>query len=156
VAQRIIRNCLLTPANAELMNALERFASVVEGSFRAAGPGLDRAAAAYQSYAMALMAYRRGDFDAAVDWSRRAKLENTGFQTRDLSVQLIQAMAHAQSGQTLEAEAELQACRAAIVKTSTDTTQTGRWQGFWFDKVSVQIHLREAADLIENSPREAN
>jgi serine/threonine protein kinase len=146
IAQRVLRECLLIPAKEELMNALASFAEVSERSLTGANVARDRAAIGWQSYALALMAYRRGDYGAALNWCRRADPSNSGFVTRDLSVRLIDVMARARLGEIEKARIDLESCRADMQKVfAPKAAKTSGWLGFWFDRVCVEIHLREAS-----------
>lgn len=149
-SQRILRSCLLTPANDELLVSLDRFAGTVESWLQKTNSGPASNSGAWESYALVLMDYRRGDYNGVLDLCERTKL-NSGFVTRDFSVQLIRAMAYQQLGQEERAESELTACRSAMKKALAAGPVGKEWQGFWFDKASLQIHLREATELIENS-----
>ena len=152
VAERIVRECLLTPANPELMRALERFATVARTPLETNNASLPPFMAAYYSYSLALMAYRRGDYPLTVEWCRRAVNYHHGVQSRDLSVQLILAMAHARLGQTELARTELEKSRAAIEDVFRNgLNKSPTWQGFWFDWVCAKIHLREATLLINGT-----
>jgi len=150
IAQRVIRESLLTPANNELLTALDSFADTLEKSINQAGDSRDRAKSVWESYAMALMTYRRGDYESALRWCQRDNSQSSGFPTRDYSVRIIQAMTYTRLGRPAEAKAELEACRTGIEETfAPDAPQTGDWKGFWFDRVYLQIHLSEATQLIE-------
>ena len=161
VAERIVRECLLTPASPELMGALDRYAQLAQSALEtnrmvsatnksAISPHLS----AYYAYSLALMAYRRGDYVGAADWCDRALAFHHGVQSRDVSVQLITAMAAARLGQTEKAQAQLAACRKiiddAFKNGITQSSPNKTWQGFWFDWVCARIHLREASSLIED------
>jgi hypothetical protein len=152
IAQRIIRECLLTPASEEVMTALDSFADTLETSITQADS--DRATSVWESYAMAMMSYRRGDYDSALKWCQRDNPPNNNFPTRDYSVRLIQAATCQRLGRHDEAQAELEACRAGIEKTFAPDApkKAGEWKGFWFDRVYLQIHLREATAVIEGEP----
>jgi hypothetical protein len=150
VAERVIRDCLLTPPSEELMHELEKFATRVQNSLQATKPAVGANLAAYYSYSLALMAYRQADYSSATNWCARAGNYDHAVQSRDVSVQLIQAMAHAKLGQTKTAQAELAAARQIINDAPfPDLSKAKSWQGYWFDWVCARIHLREAAALIE-------
>lgn len=157
VAERVVRECLLTPANDDLMRALTRFAALTRSSLETNKTTIPANMAAYYSYSLALLAYRQGNYASATNWCERALNYHRGVQSRDVSIQLILAMAHARMGQTETAQAELDACRPIV----TDGLQTGggnsgkTWQGFWFDWFSARIHLKEATSLIEGTPDSA-
>ena len=162
VAERIVRECLLTPASPELMRALERFAQLAQSALETNRigsatnkPAISPHLSAYYAYSLALMAYRRGDYVGAESWCERALTYHHGVQSRDVSVQLIQAMAFSRLGQTEKAQAQLAACRKIIDDAfKNGLAQSGAaktWQGFWFDWVCARIHLQEASGLIEDS-----
>jgi hypothetical protein len=160
--ERLIRVCLLIPASDELMRALGSFAALTEDSLATNKVStstnktvLEPFLAAYYAYSLALMDYRRGDYAGADNWCHRALAYHRGVQSRDVSIQLIQAMTDAHLGRTAEAESELAACRQIIgsaFQNENKINKSATWQGFWFDWVCARIHLREATALIEGSP----
>ena len=150
VAERIVRECLLTPANHDLLRALERFAAVAKLPLETQGGKVAPFMAAYYAYSLALMAYRSGDYPQTIRWCERAGQYDHGVQSRDVSIQLISAMAHQQMGEPGVARMELAASRQLIENVfNTGLNKGGAWQGFWFDWVCARIHLREATLLIE-------
>lgn len=159
VAERVVRVCLLTPASDELIRALGRYAELAQSALATNKSMvatnktvLQPHLAAYYAYSLALMAYRRGDYAGTEIWCERALNYHHGVQSRDVSVQLIQAMALARLGQPGKAQAELAACRKIIedvFRSETGINKSTTWQGFWFDWVCARIHLREATSLIE-------
>ena len=161
VDERLIRECLLTPASDELTRALGRFAALTEDSL-ATNKSLAATnkvvppphLAAYYAYSLAMIAYRRGDYSGAENWCQRALAYHRGVQSRDVSIQLIQAMTDARLGRADKAETELVACRQTIesaFQSENEINKSKTWQGFWFDWVCARIHLREATALIEGS-----
>lgn len=152
IAQRTIRECLLVPANEELMIALNQFARVTDQSFNRVDESPKSQLGGWQAYAMALLNYRQGDCDATLEWCMRANPANSGFPTRDYSVLLIQALALHQSGQQAEAKVLLECTRSAMKNFFTaKPSKSKQWQGYWFDRAYLRIHLREAESLIEQS-----
>ena len=152
VAERVVRQCLLTPANGQLLSALSGFAEITRNSLENNNSKIPSGLAAYYAYSLALMAYRQGDYDQTTNWCQRALNYNHNVQSRDVSVQLILAMAHAQLGETEKAQAELAACRKILDPVFMGgLTMPKVWQGFWFDWLCARIHLREAEALIAGS-----
>jgi hypothetical protein len=144
------------------MQALERYAQLAQSALETnyVGAVTNKSAisphlAAYYAYSLALMAYRRGDYVGAENWCERALNYHHGVQSRDVSVQLIQAMAFARLGQAGKAQAQLTAGRKVIddaFRNGLNQNGPGKtWQGFWFDWVCARIHLQEAAGLIDDS-----
>jgi hypothetical protein len=150
VAERVLRECQLTPASDDLMSALGRLAALTQGALETNKTTLSPHIAAYYAYSLAITAYRRGDYALAETWSERATNYHHDVQSRDVSVQLISAMAHARLGQMDVAKGQLAASRK-IIETAFQNgiSKSKNWQGFWFDWVCARVHLREATALIE-------
>jgi hypothetical protein len=149
IAERVVKACLLEPAGNELMRALDRYSEVAERSLASRGSGVDAAMAAWRSYSLALMAYRLGNFPQAIEHCARSQEYDRGMQSRAASIELILAMAHARLGQHDQARTEL-AAGQQIIETHfpAGMVVTRRWEGFWFDWLIAQIHLREAQKLV--------
>jgi serine/threonine protein kinase len=145
VAERVIKACLLKPARAELMRALSRYLEVSQSSLERSSPQLDLNMAAWRAYTLSLMAYRTRNYGLAVEWGERSRDYDSGMQSRVMSVQVIMAMAHAQLGQTGQAQAELAEPRFVIADAfKQGVDKLPRWEGYWFDWLFARIHLKEA------------
>jgi serine/threonine protein kinase len=150
LAERVVRECLLTPASDELMRALSRFADLAQSSLQTNKTRVTTNLAPYYCYALALMTYRQGNYQTAVDWSERALNYRRGVQSCEASVQLIEAMARARLGQDAEARDELARARQMVEEAhAPDAGKSKIWQGFWFDWACARVHLREAEELIK-------
>ena len=72
-----------------------------------------------------------------------------GVLCRDVTVQLIRALALAQLNDKDAARAGLAASRIAVENQASGFhVKSSRWEGFWFDWAVARILLREADDLI--------
>lgn len=149
IAERVLKSCLLQPANPELMRALERYEKVAQQSLAIGNSNMDRAMAAWRSCSLALMAYRRGNYQLAIERCGRSQILDTGFQSRIASVNLLGAMAHTQLGQLQLARRELAQGRQ-LIETHFPSGQVAAstWEGFWFDWLIAQIQLQEAGKLV--------
>lgn len=151
IAERILRICLLTKADDEMIRSLSDFDELTVKSLESKTNKLSRELMAWHAYSLALMAYRRGNYPAATNWCGHALNYDRGTLCRDLGVQLIQAMALAQLGETDQARAKLAASRGAVEdEASRFYGKAPRWQGFWFDWAVARVLLREATDLIDS------
>ncbi len=153
VAQRILQNSLLAPADDELMLALDQYARVTERSIREGRTKENDPLRGWQAYAMALFNYRRGDFEQTLYWCEQANRHNSGLPTRNYSVRLIQSCAFFRLRREVEAQVLLERTRAGIQALfSAEPSKSKVWQGFWFDQACVRIHLHEAEAMIEKTP----
>lgn len=153
IAQRVVRECLLTAANDDLMTALSSYVEVAENSLQPTNSYMN----CWPAYSLALHSFRQDNFEAAIKWCRVADPQSATMPTLAASVNLIHAMALHRLGQTENARALLQASReAALSVAKKNALPKGQWKGFWFDQASVRIHLREAMQLIEVESAAAN
>ena len=94
---------------------------------------------------LALMAYRRGNFEEAADWCRRSLAYPEYDAVRVATARTILAMASARLGRPEQARAELNQARALIEGKFPSSLEGGsEAKAFWFDWAYVQILLREA------------
>jgi serine/threonine protein kinase len=153
IAQRVVRECLLTAANDDLMTALSSYVEVAERSLQPTNSYMN----CWPAYSLALHSFRRDNFEEAIKWCRVADPQSATMPTLAASVNLIHAMALHRLGQTENAGVLLQTSRAAALTVATkNALPKGQWKGFWFDQASVRIHLREAMQLIEVESAAAN
>ena len=152
-AEILIRACLLTAAGDEWLGPLHKLGELTANALpaTAADKNFGRERASWHAYALALLAYRQADYEAARRWCDTALNYDRGTLVRDASVQLIRAMANAQLGRMGEARADLAASRGPVENDAKRLTGlTSKWQGHWFDWACARILLREASALIES------
>jgi eukaryotic-like serine/threonine-protein kinase len=152
-AEQVLKASLLTPADPDLLAGLAPLAEVVAATFEgadhqaSADPYLD----AWRSFALGLLAQRRGDLKEAIRWSRRCLTYRTPNPPREVSARMVLAMAYAQLGRQDEA-AQLVADAQAIVEERFKTPLLP-WepaqQILWFDWINARLLLREAAALLD-------
>jgi serine/threonine protein kinase len=145
LSQRIIRECLLTPARPELLRALQGFAVVAQKPLRAKKASTASYITAFCAYSQALLAYRSGDYEGAKGWCAQAKTYQHGIQSWDAGFDLVEAMANSRLGNREEAEKGLQRASKVVQEHyRKDAANPGSWQGFWFDWGCARIYLIEA------------
>jgi serine/threonine protein kinase len=150
VAERTFKNCLLLPADANLLASLAPLADVAAKSFSENSVSAkDLWMMSWRSMSLSLIEYRRGNYPAAIDWCNRCLAYGDDNPSRTATTHAILAMSCLQFGQTENARSELAQCRELIdnkFKAGLDLGDGG--QGYWFDWVLGQILEREAiADI---------
>jgi tetratricopeptide (TPR) repeat protein len=161
LAEIVIRAGLLTAADENLMAKLDQLGKVTTNAMRktAAAKNYGRETASWHAYSLALLAYRQKDYEGACHWCEQALKYDRGTVVRDVSVQLIRAMACARLGRADEARADLAASRGPVeddAKRLAGVTSKSKWQGYWFDWACARILLREASALIETDVGDSN
>lgn len=145
VADRIVKICLLLPADKKVMDSLNPLTQVTEKSFTDADAAGDIFRASWRAVSLALLEYRRGDYAGAVDWSRRCLAYPEYNAPRSATARIILAMSLQHLQQTDEARSELAKGRDAVETKFENALDRGiAEQGFWFDWVFARILLREA------------
>jgi len=150
---RIIKICLLRPANEKIIQGLEPLAEAASSSFATnINADEDVFLAAWRSVSLALMEYRRGNYAKAAEWSRRCLAYPEYNAPRSATARVILAMACERLGQTGEAHSELAQARSVIDdKFKRELDRGTGVQGFWFDWLFARILLREATALIDGT-----
>jgi hypothetical protein len=153
IAERMLRACLLTPADGKMLEFLRPCQELTEESINTTATNLGGDSAAWHAFSLALMAYRCEDFAAATNWCQRSLNFDDNVACRRAGVGLVQAMALADLGETDRARAELAANRAIVENPANQRPgKVVRWQGYWFDWVFAHVLLREAQELIAPEP----
>jgi tetratricopeptide (TPR) repeat protein len=145
MAERVIKACLLLPADEKLLQKLRPLAALAEESF-AQPMASDRLTLAWRAFSLALMKYREGDFKSAEAMSQKSLAFDSRNDVTIASVRLSLAMSHFQLGQEELARNELAEARDTI-----ENHQLATDNGVdvvWFDWVFARILLREATGLI--------
>ncbi len=153
-ADRIVKICLLLPANDRLIESLNPLAEETVKHLAESDQGGDVFTAAWRSVSLGLLEYRRGNYLKAVEWCRRCLAYPGANAPRTATAQVILAMSYHRLGRAEEAQAELAAGREIVEnKFKTRLDGGGPVQGFWFDWLFARILLRESISQLEASPR---
>lgn len=149
--ERVLKISLLTPPNADFLTALAPLAETASNSLAGALPQdvWQRSLAAWRSFSLALMEYRRGNYIGVEEWRQKSVAFESGNVVRDLNFQIVLAMVHYQNRQIEVARSELAAARKRVEAWFNDPAVRGN--DYWFDWVFARILLREATALIGDS-----
>ncbi len=150
-AERVLKVSLLTPANRDLLVALEPLAQTALDSLNEPPSSManwPRSLAAWRCFSLALMDYRCGDFDTVETWYERSISYEKGNHARTVNFQVVRAMARLSAGDRERARIELAQARQAIGE-RMNTLPMDTSSGFWFDWVFANILVREAEELMK-------
>jgi len=152
-AEQVLKASLLAPASPDFLDSLTPLAEIVQSTFEgadrqvSADPYLD----AWRSFALGLLAQRRGDLEGAIRWSKRCLSYQNPNPPREVSARMVMAMAYAQLGRHDEA-ARLVAEGRALVEERFKTPLLP-WepapQILWFDWINARILVREASATLD-------
>jgi serine/threonine protein kinase len=145
---RIVKICLLRPADAKTLDALRDLEAATAKGLATADASGDMFTAAWRTVALQLLEYRRGNFQEALKLGKRCIAYPEVNAPRTATSLVISAMSDQQLGRVEEAKHELASARQIV-----DGKFRGKFdrgtpiQGFWFDWVFARILLREASAL---------
>ena len=141
-AERTVKNCLLLPADSEMLNALGAFKDIAEKSVRKRPP--TTLGDSWRCTATAIYEYRSEHWSRSIQWCRYALNFDDNNNARVAMVHPILAMADYQSGQLEDAQMELEKSRQLISNKFKKGLDMGDGkQGYWFDWIAARIFLRE-------------
>jgi tetratricopeptide (TPR) repeat protein len=147
---RIVKICLLLPANERLLAALHTFTEGTATSLANADANGDVFTAAWRSVSLALWEYRRGDYGKSAEWAKRClSYPEANNGPRTATAHILIAMADQRLGRAPEARAEFLKGRGMIEAGKERHTLGSPVQGFWFDWAFARVLLREATALME-------
>ena len=148
-ADRILKICLLTPADAAFLASMRSIASDSAKSFADADQGGDVFRAAWDAMSLALWEFRQGNYAKAAEWAQRC----LGYQERNApraaTARAILGMAYFKLGRVDEAMSLVPAGEDALEGRVKGRLDLGTpVQGFWFDRAFARILSRESRALI--------
>ena len=144
-AWRILRSCLLVPADKDALASLRPLAALSENAFKDWPNNSGVENVLWGTIPVSLWKYRNGDYPAAEEWCRRALTYSDKLGARDANVHIILAMSCSKLGRPLEARDELRLGHEMIEnRFANGQSQTNNVQGFWWDWEDARILLREA------------
>ncbi len=144
-AGRILKTCLLLPADDDLMRQMQPLGKAAEEFLASIDPKLFNG---WATLPVVLWRYRLGDCDQAIKQCRHGLDETANSSPQSATFGIILAMACHQTGQ--EEEARRQLARARDVIEAVDRSDSR--QGFWYDWCFARILLREATATIHPAP----
>lgn len=146
---RILKICLIAPATPGVLAALEPIAAATEKSHEQADASDNAFQSAWRALALAVYAYRTGDYEKAIDWCDRCLSSPEPNASRVATARTILALAHRQRGELDQAKAQLDRARELILpKVTGQLDAGGPIQGFWFDWLFADALLREASEQV--------
>jgi serine/threonine protein kinase len=149
-AERVVKISLLTPADGKLLAELQPLEEIASKSLSAGD--VDVSLAAWRSFSLALMEYRRGNYAGAEARCERAMACSDANASRDANLKLVLAMTHIHVGKDDLARSELAQAREKIESRFNQGLEIGAGaEGFWFDWVFARVLLHEAVALIGES-----
>ena len=155
IAERTFKNCLLLPADARRLAALNPLGDLAAKSISApAAPKGGAWMMPWRCLSLALLEYRSGNFHGAIDWGNRCLAYRNSCPAREAAIRAILAMACHRLGQAVDAQSELAQSRELIdnkFKAGLDAGDGA--QGFWFDWILGRILEREAIADMTGSPQ---
>jgi serine/threonine protein kinase len=151
-AEQILKISLIRPAGPDTLQALEPLAHVAEASLT----NVPRQnLTTWRGTALALLAYRQGRYEEALQWCRRASNLDPGIPSREAVGGVIQAMAEWQLGQKTVARADFEKARKLVEDGfKRPLKYSANEGGFWHDWLNARILLREAGALFGESSRD--
>ena len=152
VDERILKNSLLIPADAKAIATLDPIAQYLTSYVQAMSPK-NPSWTAWQSSALGLYHYRKGEFAKGADYCNKC-LEYFGPEgsasPRRAAASVILALCEFKSGKTDEAHTHFDAASQIIQKKFAAGIERGDGiGGFWFDWLVAKILNDEAAALLD-------
>jgi hypothetical protein len=157
-AEHLIKTSLLLPADQSILKQLDPLAHIVADALRSHDPAINDGTvlAAWKAFALSLLDYRRGDYNAAVAELHQCSTYPSQSPACVASAHLLLAMALHQLGKFEPARVELEQGRGMVQdrfqkKLEAGDDKTGKIQGW----VVTPILLRQAEALVGDSSHAA-
>jgi hypothetical protein len=149
-AEQLIKTSLLLPPDDSILKQLEPMERVVADALKSHDPAVNdhSVLAAWRTFALALLEYRRGDFNAAVSQLQECATYPGQSPACVASIHLLRSMALRQLGKVEQADLELEQGRAMVQnrfkkKLESGDDKTGKIEGW----IATPILLHEAESL---------
>lgn len=149
-AEQVLKASLLAPASPEILAALVPLVRTVEASVSASLPPTsdNPYLGAWRCFALALFDLRRDRPETALTWCDRSERYANVNVTREISVNLVRAMALARLGDAETAKRLVAESRARVEQRFLSPIEG--WEPsnniLWFDWINTRLLLREAIE----------
>ena len=142
---RVLKTCLLLPANGDQMSRLQPLGDTTERWFAT----LKGDKSGWAALPCSLWRYRQGDYPGAIEAARPAADGSTPAGALHPTVKAILAMAEWRTGDEKEARLHLAQARDAVDRRFVQPMSGGDGgRGFWYDWLFARIMVREATMLM--------
>ena len=153
-AEQLIKTSLLLPADDAILTQLEPLERIVNAALKSRDPSVNDGGllSAWRTFALSLLNYRRGDFNAAVDDLHLCSSYPNQSPACVAGSHLLLSMALRQLGREEQADAELEEGRAMVhnrfqKKLESGDNKTGKIEGW----IVTPILLHEAEALANST-----
>ncbi len=150
-AEQIIKMCLVRPCEDSVLMALKPLAGILERSATSDVPvsEFDETVMAWRVWALSIYEYRRGNYKAAAQWSKKNLICPDHSAARIALDHIVLAMALGRQGLFDEARGELAAGRFMVESgLPRDLNRIEEYgdnpRGFWYDWVLATLLVEEA------------
>ncbi|HEU5122910.1 MAG TPA: serine/threonine-protein kinase [Verrucomicrobiae bacterium] len=153
-AEQLIKTSLLLPADDSILEQLEPLERIVAASLKSRDPAINEGSllSAWRAFALSMLYYRRGEFNAAVEELHLCSSFPNQSPACVAGSHLVLSMALRQLGRDEEADAELEQGRSMVnnrfqKKLESGDNKTGKIEGW----IVTPILLHEAESLANSS-----
>jgi len=136
-AQQVLKVCLLTPVEPEMLEALKDVTKVCQSNV--AGPNKIYPNPDWEAFSMALYSLRSGDPEAVLEWKEKGMAANPLSRVCATAMRCLGAHASFQLGDVSGAELALAEVRAILA----EPPNSSEYPWTWWDWLIVEILLRE-------------
>ncbi len=152
VAEQVIKSCLLRPAPAHILTALDAsFSLVSKEEMVSSGDYHSVELSAWRAFSIGLMEHRRGNYKEALDWLEKCSASKDINEARLCGVRATMAMAAARLGNRAEAYAYLTEAENLLQQFRLEAggRTESKLRGNWFDWVNDAVLAREASRMMD-------
>lgn len=154
-AEQLLKTSLLLPADESIMNMMPPLEKLIGDSLKNYDPKENDKSwilATWRAFALALLEYRRGNFNASMDWLDKCSAYPDQTPSCIASVYILRSMNQFQLGDVTHAQSELATGQEMVEnvfrnKLEMGNNKTGKLGGW----IMARIFLREARSLSEAS-----
>ncbi|RYD17506.1 MAG: hypothetical protein EOP88_26215, partial [Verrucomicrobiaceae bacterium] len=148
VAEQMLKGLLLKPADAGTLKKLTPLATIIE-EIRLRDANAESGMVAWAQFSLALMAYRQGDMDKALDLSHLSLRTPSKSAPRTQQNRVIGAMADMRQGRVAEARAAIEETRKRVEEWGAGQFRISASDGAtWSSWITVRVLLHEAEEML--------
>jgi hypothetical protein len=149
-----IKVALLLPADQRILESLRSQGELVKNSFQPEGVPTNQAQEARRAETMALLEYRRGNYETAIGWCQRCLANPVYHPPTTAGARLIWAMSCWHLDDKWQALAQWSLGQALVAAKFDQGLDRGdALEGFWFDWVIARLLTRECDQLFVEADR---
>ncbi|GAA5483100.1 serine/threonine protein kinase [Haloferula sargassicola] len=145
VAEQVVKACLLRAADDEVLSRLARLEDLMLDAEKATGGVTGDNLVAWREFAIALMEFRKGNYNEALQWLTRCMASTSENPARTAIALAVRSMVFGHQNRRIEAAHDMERAESIVAQRfAREPSIFDEWEPVWQDWINARLLIREA------------